>query len=207
MVFSIDRMRQALKYGGARPNLFNVFIDLPNGLNKSDGRAFTFLCKSAQLPGVTLGAIEVPYMGRTYKIAGNKTFAEWTTTILVDEDFKTRNVIEKWMELTNTNVGNETDDSDPRSYQANLKVNQFAKDGSGKYSSDTDQKAIKQYTLYYGWPSDISPIDVGWDQNDQIMEYTVTWQYSYWTSKDTTEEGSDKLSDSVDVPSLQPTQI
>jgi uncharacterized membrane protein len=46
----------------------------------------------------------------------------------------------------------------------------------------------------------MSPIEVGWDQNDQISEFTVTWKYAYWTSN-TTESGDGLENSLVSIPS------
>jgi hypothetical protein len=35
------------------------------------------------------------------------------------------------------------------------------------------------------FPSDIAAIDLGWDSNDTIEEFTVTLSYQYWLTADT----------------------
>ena len=30
------------------------------------------------------------------------------------------------------------------------------------------------------FPTALDQIDVNWDPNDAVMEYTVTWSYDYW---------------------------
>jgi len=39
---------------------------------------------------------------------------------------------------------------------------------------------LKTYTFVGIFPVDLSPIDVAWDSNDTIEEFTVTFQYDYW---------------------------
>jgi hypothetical protein len=165
MAFAIDGFRSQLTGGGARSNLFECEITNPFG----GAEKFTFMAKAAQLPGDTLGVIEVPYFGRTMKIAGNRTFAEWTVTVINDEDFAVRNGMERWMAAINSHIANVQ--VLPTLTQKTIgSVTQFSKDG----------QAIKTYRFMGIFPADISPIDVAWDSNDTIEEFTVTFQYDYW---------------------------
>ena len=92
---TISNFKTAMTGGGARPNLFEVEITtLPGGI-AWDAADFKFLCKAAQLPGQTIGAIEVPFRGRTFKVAGDRSIDPWTVTIINDEDFKYRNAFEE----------------------------------------------------------------------------------------------------------------
>jgi hypothetical protein len=45
------------------------------------------MCKAAQLPGQTIASIDVPFRGRTFKVAGDRTIDAWTVTIINDENF------------------------------------------------------------------------------------------------------------------------
>jgi hypothetical protein len=45
------------------------------------------LCKSAALPASNIAPIDVPFRGRIFKVAGDRTFDTWTITIINDEDF------------------------------------------------------------------------------------------------------------------------
>jgi hypothetical protein len=104
------------------------------------------MCKAAQLPGQTIGAIEVPFRGRTFKVAGDRTIDPWTVTIINDEDFKYRNAFESWTELIaklDTNIGA----TSPDAYMRNAKVYQL---GRGSRASSTNNTGsanavLKQY--------------------------------------------------------------
>ena len=75
---------------------------LSSGLNDSE---FSFACKAAQIPSSAVGVVEVPYFGRVVKVPGNKTFENWTVTIINDEGFEIRNAMEKWMASMGTHEG------------------------------------------------------------------------------------------------------
>jgi hypothetical protein len=167
MAFLIDEFRGQLTGGGARANLFECEITNPYG---GDDQKFTFMAKASQLPGDTLGVIEVPYFGRTMKVPGNRTFAEWTVTVINDEDFNVRTGMEQWMTTINSHIANIGTPS-PLLQKSVGTIKQFSKDGS----------TLKTYQFIGIFPADISPIDVAWDSNDTIEEFTVTFQYDYWT--------------------------
>lgn len=186
MGFRVNDFRASLSGGGSRPNLYEVFFPQPavntsRGTGGSIGRKPSLMCKGAQLPESNLGVIELPYFGRTFKIAGDRTFPEWTTTFFNDEDFIVRDWLESWMNSINGHVSNQRDFSgNANSYQANLDVVQYGKGG----------ERIKSYRMIHAFPTNVSPIELAWDSNDTIEEYTVTWQYSYWEARSTDSQTS-----------------
>jgi len=95
-VLGVDDFKAKLRGGGARPNLFKATINFP-GYANGDAELTSFLCEAAQLPGSTFGIINVPFRGRILKLAGDRTFPEWTVTIINDTDFTVRNSFERWM--------------------------------------------------------------------------------------------------------------
>ena len=170
MAFNFLKFKSALVEEGARPTLFEARIFF-GGLTENN---FSFKCKTAQLPGKTMGMIEVPYFGRKVKIAGDQTFTEWTVTVINDESFAARKEFEKWMSGMNEHAANLRTNT---SYMADAEVVQYGKTG----------EVINTYKFNGLWPSDISPIDVSWDTNDALEEFQVTLQYQFWTSAGTTD--------------------
>jgi len=169
-VLGVDDFKSKLRGGGARPNLFKATINFPSYAN-GDAELTSFLCKTAQLPGSTMGLITVPFRGRQLKMAGDRTFAEWTVTIINDTDFAVRNSMERWMNGINAHSAN-TGLTTPIAYEADLKVEQLDRDGSN----------IKEYLFRGAFPTDLSAIDLSYEANDTIEEFTVTFQYQYFDS-------------------------
>jgi hypothetical protein len=174
---TISNFKTALAGGGARPNLFEVEITtLPTGITW-DSANFKFMCKAAQLPGQTIGAVEVPFRGRTFKVAGDRTIDPWTVTIINDEDFKYRNAFESWTELIaklDTNIGATL----PDAYMRSAKVYQL---GRGSRASSTDNTGsenvvLKEYEFIDIFPTSVSPIDLSYDSSGAIEEFTVEFQ-------------------------------
>ena len=169
---------------GVKPNMFLAEIKFPDSMeNKPQGDDLdltNILCKSAALPGSNLGVIEVPFRGRTVKIAGDRTFDTWTATFFNDKDFKLRSFFETWANQINTHEANTSPlftPSQSDGYMADLEVKQLEKDGSESGST------LRKYTLKYCFPTNVSPIDLAYDSNDQIEEFTVEWKYSYFTAE------------------------
>lgn len=166
MTFNINDIKSQMKFGGARPTLFN--IQVTNPINPDADQKLTIAAKAAQLPGLTLGIIPIGYFGRIIKVPGDRDFAPWTTTIHEDEDFSVRNALEEWHNAINAFERNiATVGSAPSNYKSQAIVTQYAKDGS----------ELRIYQFNGIWPSEISPIEVDWDARDQIEQYQVTWQY------------------------------
>ena len=107
MAFNVNEFRSQMVGDGARPNLFEVSMPFPGFSQPGDAqRKLTFMCKTAQLPGSTIGVVPVQYFGRELKFAGNRTFTDWTITVINDEDFVIRNAFERWMNGINSHALN-----------------------------------------------------------------------------------------------------
>lgn len=167
--------------GGVRPNLYEVDFAFPDGTNIATDAVDNLsglLCKAAALPASNLGVIEVPFRGRTVKIAGDRTFDTWTATFINDSNFAIRSAMEKWMEAINAHEKNSADLSLPSTtdgYLADLTVKQLKRDDSATGSS------VTSYKLWGCFPTNISQIDLAYDSNDQIEDFTVEFQLQYWT--------------------------
>ena len=91
MPHSIQDFKSTLIGGGARPNLFQVDLNVFPGSDDDKlrcKRQFSILCKAAQLPASNVASIDVPFRGRIFKVAGDRTFDTWTVTVINDNDFK-----------------------------------------------------------------------------------------------------------------------
>ena len=169
MAFNVNEIRSQLTFGGARNSLFQVTITNP--ANSVADIKVPFLVRAAQIPPSTLGTIEVPYFGRKIRLAGDRTFGQWTVTVINDEDFLIRNSMEEWSNKINSLQGNVRlfGSASPLLYKSAAQVTQYSKTGN----------PIRTYTFSGIYPSEISPIDVDWNSTDQIEEFTVTFQYDY----------------------------
>jgi hypothetical protein len=156
--------------GGARPNRFQVNVSFPT----QSLQDFMFLCRSASQPASTLGEVAVPYMGRTYKIPGDRTFEDWTITIYNDNDHAIRKEFETWHQLLNEYEKNVNGSVGSSNMMGQANVWQLSQDGSDLHS----------YEFTDVWPKEIGAIDLAWDNNDAVEEFTVTMCISHHIKPD-----------------------
>lgn len=197
MAFSINQFKRQLELGGARPSLFEVTVTFPTlgsgGGNGVDGGSFSalnaqdkirFMCKTTSIPQSVVAPIEVPYFGRKVKVAGSRTFEPWTITVINDEDFVVRRAFEHWLASINgheTNLKNNGVFSNPATYQGTATVNQYGK---------STEFPIRTYEFVNVFPSEVSPIELGWATDGEIEEFSVTLQYDYWQISNTGDNGT-----------------
>ena len=95
---TIDDFKANVASDFARPNLFQVDLNFPQGIinNSSLIELGKFTVRAANLPASNIGVIEVPFRGRVLKIAGDRTFEPWTITVQNDSNFVLRNAFEIW---------------------------------------------------------------------------------------------------------------
>jgi len=145
--------------GGVRPNLFRVQIF---GQPGPVGTNFEFHCKGASIPASTIGAIDVPYMGRQLKVPGDRTFEEWTVTVLNDVNWAHRANFERWSDNITANAGNVSRLRGESVYGTGIVLH-----------LDRSGNTIRRYTLQNIFPTSIAAIDLTSDANDTVEEYTV----------------------------------
>jgi len=199
MANTIQDFKSALKGGGARPNLFEVTIPTPPS-NITLGDNFKLLCKAAALPASNVGSIDVPFRGRIFKVAGDRTFDVWTVTIINDEDFLIREAMEKWMQ-TIAQYGDASGFSNPANYMCDAYVQQFkrSKSTAGKNSpTGGGLSHAATYKFFDIFPTSVSAIDLSYDSSDTIEEFTVDFQVQYWAPVSAQDSAEDKNKDKED---------
>ena len=174
---TISQFKSALVGGGARPNLFEVELTtLPNDIAWNADN-FRFMCKAAALPAQNIASIDVPFRGRIFKVAGDRTIDTWTVTIINDESFELRNAMEQWTEVI-AKLDNNLGATDPSAYMTNAKVFQLGR-GSSKSSKDstgTSNAVLKEYEFIDIFPTTVSEIALSYDTGDTIEEFDVEFQ-------------------------------
>jgi hypothetical protein len=157
--------------------LFEIELTFPTAVISAVGGSQTafstnmgLLCKSAAVPGFTIGVIEVPFRaGRRIKIAGDRTFADWTVTIINDENHTMRNAFNAWVNYVSTSNYDSTSKSTATDYYSTIKIKHLKADGS----------VSRQYLLTDAYPTDVGALDLSFDSTDTLSEFTVNFQYHY----------------------------
>lgn len=172
-ILGVDDFKAKLSGGGARANLFKATVNFP-GYAGGDVELTSFMVKAAQLPSSIITPITVPFRGRKLQIAGDREFEPWNITVINDAAFNVRNAFERWMNGINQHQAN-TGFTNPTDYQADMIVEQLDKGGN----------VVKRYDFRGTFPTNLSPIEVSYDAENTIEEFSVELQVQYWES-DTT---------------------
>ena len=178
MAFSVsDFKTKGIRKGGARSALFAVELHYPTTISNSSLKS-NFLIKGASIPASSVGAYDVFFQGKAIKVAGDRTFDTWETTIINDEDFALRKVLEKWIDLISDPKLNTRDttfakankkEGENAGYKKDIKVIQYNKNGTEG----------PHYHFRNAFPTALSAIALDWASAD-IQEYTCTWTYDSW---------------------------
>lgn len=174
---TISQFKSALSGGGARPNLFEVELTtFPAGISW-DADKFKYLCKAAALPASNIANIDVPFRGRIFKVAGDRTIDTWTVTIINDEDFRLRRAFEAWTELI-AKLDNNLGATQPTAYMSSATVYQLGRGASVNSTTNagSDSSILASYKFIDIFPTAVSNIDLSYDSGDTIEEFTVEFQ-------------------------------
>ena len=185
---SITNFRDRLVGGGARPNMFEVNITLPEQIapNGDISQDMRFLVKGAEIPAAVIGNIPVPFRGRVLPVAGDRTFDPWTVTVINDAQFNIRDAMEQWSNLIN-DLAFDVGDINPADYQTKAEVFQLSRQsqGSGGQSAGKGGEIIQTLRTYNFegiYPNEVSSIPLDYGATVQIEEFQVTFNYLFWTT-------------------------
>lgn len=158
--------------GGLRPNRFKLYITYPAAALGAPNAADEFLVRSASLPKSELGTIKVPYMGREYKVAGDRVFSDWTVEFMCDESFSHRDTFMRWLDSVNGHESNILSGSpaDPNFYQTTITITPMSRGNT----------ELKRMYLRYAFPTEVGDIKLAYDDNDKIATFDVNFSYAYW---------------------------
>ena len=141
----------------AKTNMYKLVFRGENGAVVPSG--LDIRAKGAQLPTAEMGIMEIPYKGRKVKIPAERSFSEWTVTVMETNDMNVRRSFEKWMSVM------DAEDEIKRNTAALSTIDVILLKGDNSTPSIT-------YTLYGAFPSSLASVDLS-------LEYSVTFQYSY----------------------------
>lgn len=165
MAFDLNEIRAELVHGGWRPNHFRVIITNP--FESISDLKTPFMVRAAQLPAFNMGRATMYYFGRQTHYPGDRTFEDWQTTVVNDEDFVVRNALELWSGKMNAIKGNISSTNVASELKSTGEITAFGKDG----------RELRTYRLDGLWPSNIAAIDADWSTTDTIAEFQVTWSF------------------------------
>lgn len=212
MAFNISTFLSNMTNDGFRPNLFDVEVTFPDSLNANSsrvGRNVMFKGKSTTIPSSDIGISSVYYYGREVKFAGNREFAPWTVTFLMDEiDFDAydgvRGIFESWSSYinshyTNTRFASFKSPTIFTGYMGTIQIRPMSKVG-GTYATGSPGNLnfglqqefagnfLEIYKLRGCYPIEVGELSLSWEDNNRIAEFSVTFEYQWWESNPVNSE-------------------
>ena len=186
---NINDFKAKLAGGGARSNQFKVTMPFP-GYAQVGGEIedLAFLCRATTIPAMNVGVVEVPFRGRKIYIGGDRTFDTWSITVLNDTNFKIRNAMERWQNGIN-NMSDNEGLTNPVDYQVDCFVDHLDRNGN----------TIKSYTLRGLFPVGIGAIDLNYDEQAAVEEFTVEFQVQFWEPLNYPSEGNSAANTNINL--------
>ena len=167
--------------GGSRPNLFEIEINGEGVRGIFGADDLKVHCKAASLPSSVLGEIPINYMGRIIKVPGDRTYEDWTITIINYEKLNLRHKFEEWNSRYNNHQGNTPTKKSAATDKQNTHMSMLASTTAIVRQLDRNHASIREYTLNGLWCDNVSAVDLSYDTPDSISEFTVTLKYQYFT--------------------------
>ena len=159
---TINQFKANLIGAGPRNNRFEVFIP-------RSGTKIQFLCKTAALPGQVIEPMEIKYKGLTVKLAGDRTFENWTVGIYNDTEFSVRNEIGAWME-----------DIVPKDSSVGPVGYEYMVDRATVSQLGRDDSVIATYEFFNMWPTNLGQIELDTEGGDAVEVFDVEFCYSHF---------------------------
>ena len=159
---TIDEFKAQLIGGGPRANRFKIFI--PRAGDKIE-----FLAKAGNIPSAVVGQVDVQWRGSILKLAGDRTFENWTVSILNDVEFSARTALEAWQqEIQEMGGGNGSTTTDYLISRAF--VEQLNKDDS----------VLARYEFFNMFPLNIGEIALSHETVDALEQFDTEFAFSHW---------------------------
>ena len=161
--FRVDDFKSKLVGGGARANLFRATINFPG-----------YAGGDVELTSL-VGQIDVPFRGRQLKIAGDRTFENWTATVIAESSMAVRNSFERWLNGINEHQAG-TGLVNPVDYQADILVEQLGR----------NDEILKACNIRGAFPVNLGAIELAYETTDTLEEFTCEFAYQYWDAVNVT---------------------
>jgi hypothetical protein len=156
--------------------------DLGNVSVMDVSRDLSYRCVSAALPGMTLKTADVNRMGLGVqeKMPYSGNFTDIQLSFLCDKYGAAYNFWYDWFNYIFSISGQSTNGRSGRAYYTTeYKDNYAATIEITVY--DTTGRVAMQHILYKAFPTSISDIQVGWNNNNQLMKINTNITFREWS--------------------------
>ena len=152
--------------GGARPYLFRWSPQLSVG----NAQSAIYMARATSLPESNIEEIQIHWQGMANKLTGARTYADWTITLLCDENWQIRTDFETWLSKINSYEGGGNFASKRSDYVTTQRLELL----------DYDLNPTKTVILNDAWPKAVGAITLDYSSQD-IAQFDITFAYNYFT--------------------------
>lgn len=179
---------------------FSITIPQFKGLSASNSPVtglapvLSAYARSFGLPGAVVNAkpVTIQHGLPPINISDTVVFSPWTITFVDDDKLSIRKFFETWLGVIRSWDGHYY--NPPASYKAH---------GSEASILDDNRMPIHVYEFFGMFPTDISPIVVGQDNNN-LIEFSVTFYYDFYKLSPIKNPEAATSTKATELPSSQP---
>lgn len=165
----IDSLKTTLGLG-ARANKYRIIIN-PKGGGPS-GAFVDTLAKNTTIPARGFADISLYVQGRLINIAGEAEYdGTWSVTFMDTQEHTLRGKFNDWMNFIDNYATHNRGATDHNSYMGTATVQQL---------NTATNEPTASYELYNLYPKSMSEISLS-DDSQELVEFTVDFNYSHWT--------------------------
>lgn len=168
---TIDAYLEVFEEGGTRQYLFLVTFNLPVSIGLSNKEDLKFYVRTSSLPESSYEDVSIPYPGYSFKMAGNRTYGDWTVSLNVDRNAYILKAFQLWHNLIYNPQTHEY--SAPVTYMKNQTLLLLG----------PDLKPTSEYTLYGTWPKSVGNVALDYSSSE-IVTVDITFAYQYYMCKE-----------------------
>jgi len=183
MAFNVADFRAQVsnsKFGGlALANKFVVRITPPSRVFAGDAfpkmEQLTFFCNTSNLPGKTINTFDhKPYaFGQVNKMPISRTNDSLTTSFFSDSNYLIMAFFQQWLNFIVQDGGEVFNNRGYR--EIGYKDHYATTIEIIGYDYDSQEKVT--YTLYEAYPTQIGAVQMGWEQNDTLIQIPIEFTY------------------------------
>lgn len=177
----------------ARPNRFEVLIQLPKALSSErgveNGRLVSIFCESTTLPTKTIGVRQQKIQGPAYQRPVSIDYGGEgiTMTFLVDQQMIVKEFFDHWMEKVISNYSFNVNYQDE--YTSLIRI----------YQLNQQDERVYGVMLTDAFPRAIAQMDLNHSTQNQVHKLNVTFAYRKWEATTLRNSFLPKISNVVDT--------
>ena len=160
---TLNTFLQTFKGGFIHPNLFKVTLSGWWG-SSTYGDLLTHACKTATIPGVTYTENKFYHDGYFNKFVSGADYDPFTLIFMVDGG---ESQVIKCFDEWSKKIFDDGKFGYQENYVCDIKFEIFNRDGTVAYTTE----------IIDAYPTNISPIELSFDSNDEILEYPISFNF------------------------------